>query len=201
VPNFFWTISLLLVLAVVSCFAVELEVVAGPLVDAKQLLLCIHDRQQAHYAATAFQLISQRVESWRQNGGSGHVGIYLQEVDSGFELGYDAWRTMLDGQGEFSGFYHTASVAKLLIAHVCFWLDDQGVVSLDQSIYDQVTATQYQLRPLIRRMLTHSVNLYHNVLLRWLGSELANDTLAKLNLLDSRLSRELAWAPGTSQAT
>lgn len=200
-PNFFWTISLLIVLAFVSSFAVKLDVIALPLVDADKLLLCMLKRQQDGYAVTAFRLIADRVESWRQTGGYGQVGIYLQEVNSGWELGYDAWRTALDQQGEYSGFYHTASVAKLLIAHVCYWLDDRGIVDLDQTIYDQATATHYQLRPLIRRMLTHSVNLYHNVLLRWLGSDLANAALAELELGDSRLSRELAWAPGTSQAT
>lgn len=200
-PRFCWSIAALIILAVISSYTAATDPPRHQLPTVEGLLLPIW-REQAHqYAEETFDLILSRVERWRQAGGYGHIGVYLQEIGSGFELQYDALHTQLDEQGDYSGYYHTASVAKLLIAYACYWLDDQGELDIRAEVRDGVTGQTYQLQPLIHRMLTHSVNLYHNVLLRQLGSAKANGALAALGLPASRLSRELYYAPGTSDAT
>lgn len=200
-PKFFWSIAALVILAILSSFAAATDPERHQLPMMERLLMPIWQEQANSYAAEAFELVSRRVERWRSQGGHGEVGIYLQEIGSGFELMYDAWHTQMDEQGAYSGYYHTASVAKLLIAYAVYHLDDLGEIDIEEQIFDRVTEQTYQMQPLIRRMLTHSVNLYHNVLLRRLGPTLANNTLARLGLLASRLSRELYYAPGTSDAT
>ena len=101
----------------------------------------------------------------------------------------------------YSGYYLTASVAKLLISYAFYFLDDLGEVDIHQAHFDSAIGQTFELQPMIHQMLTNSINLYHNVLLRYLGSAKACTTLAELGLSSSRLSRELAWAPGTSDAT
>lgn len=200
-PKFFWSIAALVILSILSSCAAAIDPPAHHLPPANQLLLSVWQQQADLFAEAAFGLVCHRVETWRRGGGYGSVGVYLQEISSGFELEYDAQHTQLDNQGDYSGYYHTASVAKLLIGYAFYWLDDQGELDIDRDIFDQVTGQAYELQPLIHRMLTHSVNLYHNVLLRQIGAKRANDTLRALGLNSSRLSRELAYAPGTSDTT
>lgn len=201
VPNFVWTLTALLVLAIISSSAAAPEPPSYCLPTTGGLLLSVWESEQQTYASKVFDLVATRVDAYRQSGGSGSVGVYVQEIGSGFEMGYDAERTQLDTKGEYSGYYPTASVAKLLISYAFYSLDDQGEVDIHQTHFDAVTGQTFEIQPMIHRMLTNSINLYHNVLLRYLGSAKACNTLAELGLNSSRLSRELAWAPGTSDAT
>jgi hypothetical protein len=190
----------LLVLAFVSSFAASPDPLDLPLPVPANLFVTLWNQAEHDYAAQVFSLVSARLESFRRNGGYGNIGVYVRELSSGFELGYDAEHTALDQEGDYSGYYHTASVAKLLISYVFYHLDDLGEVDIHERYFDAATGQTYDLQPMIRRMITNSVNLYHNVLLRYLGREKACATLQALGLAASRLSRELAWAPGTSDA-
>lgn len=199
-PNYTWSLTALILLALFSTLAAPPAQAPMVSAGAGELLAGAWSSAAQQYAAEAFTLIDRRVQAWRLTGGRGEVGVYLQEIGSGFELSYDGEHTSLDASGEYSGYYHTASVAKLLLSYVTYRLDDLGELDIGQSIHDAVTGQTYQLQPLIHRMLTHSVNLYHNVLLRYLGAPLACQTLRELGLTASRLPREIGWSPDTSDA-
>lgn len=202
-PNFNWGLILLLILAFLSHYATPLtpDSPCSSLVEVGQLLELCQRQTVQQYRAQVFELIAQRLGEYRQTGGYGEISVYVEEIASGLSLGYDAERLERRPNGNYVGYYHTASVAKLLIAYVFYHLDDLELVNIWEVHTDPVVGLRQQWQPLIHRMLTHSVNLYHNIMLRYLGSELATETLHKLGLTGSTLSRELAPAPGTSNAT
>jgi hypothetical protein len=204
VPDFAWSVSLLLILAFLAAFAAPAlapSALCSNLEMTHELLRTIWEAELESYRAEVFEIIARRMKSYRdENRGYGDIGIYIEELRSGFTLGHDAERTELDEQGEYTGYYHTASVAKLLIAYAFYYLDDQGEVSIWDTYTDPVVGMSYQFQPTIHRMLTHSVNLNHNILLRYLGADRLKETLRRLDLDDSRIPREIGWAPGTSDA-
>ncbi len=201
-PNFNWGLALLLILAFLSHYATPLapDGAYSNMVDVKRILQRCQELASLEYKAQVFALVAHRLAVYRQNNGYGDIGIYVEEIVSGLSWGHDAERLELRPNGNYVGYYHTASVAKLLIAYVFYHLDDLGQVNIEAVHTDPVVGLSQKWRPLIHRMLTHSVNLYHNIMLRYLGSALATDTLHKLGLNYSTLSRELAPAPGTSSA-
>lgn len=202
-PNFNWGLILLLILAFLSHYFTPL-VPAAPcsnMMDVVNLLELCQGQAKQQYQTQVFQLIAQRLGEYRQSGGYGEIGIYVEEIATGFSLGYDAERLERRPDGRYVGYYHTASVAKLLIAYVFYHLDDLEQVDIWVEHTEPVVGLRQQWQPLIHRMITHSVNLNHNIILRFLGSRLATETLRKLGLTGSTLSRELAPAPGTSDVT
>ncbi len=203
-PNFMWSISVLVLLAILSTLAVPADVVPAysSLDQTQHLMRTAWAESEQRYRAEVFDIIARRLQEFRDYGrGYGDVGIYVEELKSGFSLGYDAEHLQLDGRGEYAAYYHTASVAKLLMAYAFYRLDDLGEVDKEAWHIDPVVRQRYQFRPMIHKMITHSLNLHYNVLLRYLGWEKVYDTLMSLDLRHSRLSRELGWAPGTSSAT
>lgn len=156
--------------------------------------------EQTKFQQSATQLLEKHLATYRNRGGRGQVGIYLLELASGFSAGYQADKTLRLPTGEDIGYFNTASVAKLPMAFVAYALHDQGRIDLDQPHYDQVTGQTWDLRPMIHRMLTHSINDYYNILLRMIGPQLAQATLAACGMPDTRLSRELQPAVGASDA-
>ncbi len=210
-PSFNWGLTFLLILAFVSYYATPLEpsLACDNLHEVNRLLQLCQQQATAQYQAAAaqyqtevFTLIANRLSEYRlHNAGYGEIGIYVEEIASGFSYGYNADRLELRANGKYFGYFHTASVAKLLIAYAFYYLDDLGQVDIWEVHTDPVVGQRQQWQPLIHRMLTHSVNLHHNIMLRYLGSSLATATLQELGLANSTLSRELAPAPGTSDAT
>lgn len=203
-PSFNWGLAFLLVLAFVSYYATPFEPnqACSNMLEVTQLLRLSQQRAAQLYRAQVFELIAKRLDAYRlQDVGYGNIGIYVEEIASGFKCGYDADRSELRANGNYVGYFHTASVAKLLIAYAFYHLDDLEQVDIWQIHTDPVVGQRQQWQPLIHRMLTHSVNLHHNIMLRYLGSELATQTLHNLGLTQSTVSRELAPAPGTSNAT
>lgn len=203
-PNFVWSISVLVILAILSTLAMPVEPVPGwsSLDRTEELMATAWSAAEHRYQAEVFDIVARRLREFRElNRGYGDVGIYVEELNSGFTLGYDAEHLKKDTQGEYAGYYHTASVAKLLMAYTFYRLDDLGKVDKEAWHTDPVVHQQYQFRPMIHKMITNSLNLHYNVLLRYLGAEQVYDTLMSLDLRHSRLSRELGWAPGTSDAT
>lgn len=154
--------------------------------------------QRSLFEQAAQELLQQHLDVYRRRGGSGTVGIYFLELVSGFSTGHEAEKTLHLATGEDIGYFNTASVAKLPMAFVAFALADQGLIDLDEPHYDQVTNRTWELRPMIHRMLTHSINDYHNILLRMIGPTLAQETLTAYGMPLTRLSRELQPAVGAS---
>jgi hypothetical protein len=172
------------------------------MLEVEQLVAQSHQYAAQAYRQQVFALIAERLKTYRErDAGYGNIGIYVEEIASGFSYGYDADRSELRPNGNYVGYFHTASVAKLLIAYVFYYLDDLGEVDIWQVHTDPVVGQQQQWQRLIHRMITHSVNLHHNIILRYLGSNMATQTLRELGLTQSTLSRELAPAPGTANAT
>lgn len=204
VPSFIWSISALVLLAIMSTLAVPADArPAWPSLEhTEQLMEVAWKRAEHRYAAEVFEIIARRLREFRDNNrGYGDIGVYVEELVSGFSIGYDAERLKMDVRGEYAGYYHTASVAKLVMAYTFYRLDDLGEVDKEAWHMDPVVRQRYQFRPMIHRMITNSLNLHYNVLLRYLGWERVYETLMSLELRHTRLSRELGWAPGTSDAT
>lgn len=202
-PSFNWGLTFLLILALISqCSTPFDSSLTQDNTEVINLLLLCQKRAALAYKTQVFELIAQRLTEYRiHNAGNGQIGIYIEEIATGFSYGLDADLAELRPNGKYVGYFHTASVAKLLIAQAFYYLDDLGEEDIWQIHTDPVVGQRQQWQPLIHRMLTHSVNLHHNIILRYLGSERATNTLYELGLTRSTLSRELAPAPGTSNAT
>lgn len=201
-PKHNWGLAFLLTLALVSHYVVPYTAAtAFSNLPQTELLVSSCYRAAANsYSTKIAALIASRLAEYRINdSGYGDFGIYIEEIASGFTYGHDAYRTEFSQQAGV-GYFHPASIAKLLIAYVFYYLDDLGEVDIWQVHTDPVVGQRQQWQPLIHRMLTHSVNLHHNIMLRYLGADLATQTLYELGLERSRLSRELSPAPGTTPA-
>lgn len=202
-PSFNWGLTLLLILAFISQYSTPFDATLTHCnMEVENLLKLCQERAALDYQTQVFQSIAKRLTEYRMhNAGSGQIGIYIEEIATGFSYGHDADLAELRPNGNYVGYFHTASVAKLMIAYAFYHLDDLGEEEIWQVHTDPVVGQRQQWQPLIHRMLTHSVNLHHNIMLRYLGSERATNTLYELGLTRSTLSRELAPAPGTSNAT
>ncbi len=154
--------------------------------------------QQGIFDQAAQECIERHLATYRRRGGRGTVGIYFLELASGFSAGHEANKTLHLETGEDIGYFNTASVAKLPMAFVAYALADQGRLDLDTPHFDEVTNRTWDLRPMIHRMITHSINDYHNILLRLIGPQLATETLTACGMPYTRLSRELQPAVGAS---
>ncbi len=202
-PKFIWGLNLLLVMALISSYVVPLEAALAPtnLTEVYSLLQHCWQIAEDEYQKAIVSLVEKHLNNYYTTGGYGDMGIYIEEIGSGLQFGHNAERTELRPDGTRIGYFHTASVAKLLIAYVFYHLDDLGEEDIWSIHVDPVVGQQQQWQPLIHRMITHSVNLHHNIMLRYLGAERATATLRRLGLTHSTLTRELAPAPGTSNAT
>lgn len=156
------------------------------------------EEQRTLFEQTAQDTLQRHLSIYRRRGGRGTVGIYFLELGSGFSVGYEAGKTLHLDSGEDIGFFNTASVAKLPMAFVAYALADQGRLDLDTPHFDAVTKRTWDLRPMIHRMITHSINDYYNILLRLIGPALATETLTACGLPYTRLSRELQPGVGAS---
>lgn len=166
--------------------------------DVEALMQCVWNNCQKQYAAELCATVLVRL---RGAGVSGLLGIYVEELGSGFSYGYNSERTWLNDRDEYVGHFLTASVAKLPMAFAVYRLADQGLADLNASYHDSVLGRDYQYGPLIDDMITQSLNLNFNILLRHFGPDLLNQTLLEQDLRHTRLSRELLPAPGSSDKT
>lgn len=141
-------------------------------------------------------IISKRINSFFKNGGKGTIGIYIKELSSGFEYTYNADKTNPDNPKE--GYFNSASTCKLLSAAVMYYLNESGELELDKTYTDEITKGQYNLRKLLPKMISHSVNDYFNITLRHLGSNQINEILLKLGLKSSLVYSEIMPAQYSS---
>jgi len=141
-------------------------------------------------------IVMKRIDSFYKNSGKGTLGIYIKELNSGFEYEYNAEMTNPDNPKE--GYFNSASTCKLLSAAAMYHMNSLGELELDKTYTDEITKSQYNLKKLLPRMISHSINDYFNITLRHLGSEHINDTLEKLGLKHSLVYSEIMPAQYSS---
>ncbi len=142
------------------------------------------------------EIIIKRINSYYKNGGRGTIGIYIKELNTGFEYAFNGEKTNPDNPKE--GYFNSASTCKLLSAAVMYYMNSCGELELDKVYTDETTKSKYNLKYLLSRMISHSVNDYFNITLRHLGSEKINEILTKLGTRYSIVYSEIMPAQGTS---
>ncbi|HYF75346.1 MAG TPA: serine hydrolase [Candidatus Nitrosocosmicus sp.] len=152
-------------------------------------------------AASAFEkevekLVMKRLNTYVKNGGKGTIGIYIKELHSGFEYAYNAEKTNPDNPGE--GYFNSASTCKLLSAAVMYYMNNCSKLELDKTYTDKVINSQYNLRKILPKMISHSVNDYFNITLRHLGAKQINETLKELGVKNSIVYSEIMPAQHSS---
>lgn len=141
-------------------------------------------------------IVMKRVNAFYKKGGKGTVGIYIRELSTGFEYAYNADKTNPDDPQE--GYFNTASTCKLLSAAVMYRLNECGELELDKDYKDPITNRHYNLKKLLPRMISHSVNDYFNITLRHLGAAKINEILLKLGTEHSVVYSEIMPAEYSS---
>lgn len=141
-------------------------------------------------------MVMKRINSYYKNAGKGTVGIYIKELSSGFEYGYNAEKTNPDNPKE--GYFNSASTCKLFSASVIYYKNYCGELELDKIYTDKTINSQYNLKKILSRMISHSVNDYFNITLRLLGSMQINETLEKLGTKNSLVYSEIMPAYSSS---
>lgn len=141
-------------------------------------------------------IVTKRLNAFYKNGGKGTIGIFIKELNTGYEYAYNAEKTNPDNPTE--GYFNTASTCKLLSAAVMYHMNECGELELDRTYRDEITKQQYKLSKLLPKMISHSVNGYFNITLRQLGSKQINQVLAKLGLKYSVVYSEIMPAEYSS---
>lgn len=154
--------------------------------------------QQAasEFAKEVDAIVMKRINTYFKNGGKGTIGIYIKELKSGYEYAYNAEKTNPDNPRE--GFFNSASTCKLLSAAVMYHMNSCGELELDKAYTDKVTKAQYNLKKILPRMISHSVNDYFNITLRHLGSKQINEVLERLGVRNSLVYSEIMPAQYSS---
>ncbi len=141
-------------------------------------------------------IVMEKINSFFKTGGKGIIGIYIKELNTGYEYAYNAEKTNPDNPKE--GYFNSASTCKLLSAAVMYYMNNCSELELDKIYTDKVTNSQYNLKKMLPRMISHSVNDYFNITLRHLGSKQINDTLEKLGVKNSLVYSEIMPAQYSS---
>jgi len=152
-------------------------------------------------AAAAFSsevdaIVMKHINSYYKKEGTGTIGIFIKELGTGFEYAYNGEKTNPGNPAE--GYFNTASTCKLLSAAVMYHLNECGELELDKTYKDEITRRQYNLKKLLPRMISHSVNDYFNITLRHLGAAEINRLLTKLGLKHSIVYSEIMPAEFSS---
>lgn len=150
----------------------------------------------AEFAKEMDAIITNKIESFIKKYGKGTIGIYIKELASGFEFDYNGDKTNPENPRE--GYFNTASTCKLLSAAVMYYLNNNGELELNKVYTDNITKGTYNLRKILPRMISHSVNDYFNITLRHLGAEKINETLLKLGTKNSIVYSEIMPAQYSS---
>jgi len=141
-------------------------------------------------------IVMKHVNSFYKNGGKGTIGIYIRELRTGYEFGYNDAKTNPSKPEE--GYFKTASTCKLMSAAVIYYLNNNGLLELSDTLTDKVTGIKYKLKQLVPRMISHSVNEYFNITLRQLGGSKINEVLQLLGAKNSFVYSEIMPAKGSS---
>lgn len=150
----------------------------------------------ADFSSDVDAIVMKRVNAFYKKGGKGTIGIYIRELSTGFEYAYNADKTNPDDPQE--GYFNTASTCKLLSAAVMYRLNKCGELELDKNYKDPITKRQYNLKKLLPRMISHSVNDYFNITLRHLGAAKINEILLELGTEHSVVYSEIMPAEYSS---
>lgn len=142
------------------------------------------------------RIVKKYTDSYYKNGGKGVVGIYIKELGTGFDYGYNDTKTNEDRPEE--GYFNTASTCKLFAAAVVYYLDYTDGLEVDKTFKDSVTGWKYNLKKIMYKMVTHSVNDYFNITLRQLGGKRINEVISQLGTANSYVYSEIMPAVGTT---
>jgi|GEM_PF-1179228 len=153
-------------------------------------------KAEADFSSEVDAIVMKRVNAFYKKGGKGTVGIYIRELATGFVYAHNADKTNPDDPNE--GYFNTASTCKLLSAAVMYRLNQCGELELDKNYMDQLTKRQYNLKKLLPRMISHSVNDYFNITLRHLGAAKINEVLLQLGTDHSVVYSEIMPAEYSS---
>lgn len=151
---------------------------------APSVLGMIEERQYHNSITAIADSVVNSHPYWKDHG---VFGFYVRELKTGYEGGFNAVK--VDNEG--LGYFQTASTAKLFVGCAVAYLDYIGEIELDSSIYDEVTGRTYQLREITATMISHSVNDYFNVLLRYIGVERVNEVIRSLGAKHTTIFCEL----------
>lgn len=146
-------------------------------------------RAASDFSSEIESIVMDRITGFYKKGGEGALGIYIRELKTGFEYAYNAEKTNPDNPEE--GYFNTASTCKILSAAVMYHMNSCGELDLDKTYTDSVTKSRYNLKKMLPKMLSHSVNDYFNITLRHLGSEKLNSALRELGLEHSLIYSEI----------
>lgn len=155
------------------------------------------EKQQAiDFETETGAIVMKHIDYFYNNGGKGTIGIYIKELTTGFEYGYNESKTSPENPQE--GYFKSASTCKLLSAAVIYYLNNKGELELEKPLTDKISGTTYNYKKLIPRMISHSVNEYFNITLRHLGSAKINDVLKELGTQNSMVFSEIMPAAHSS---
>jgi len=154
------------------------------------------DQETAGFKKDIEEIVLKGIRAYFKNGGKGVVGIFIKELNSGFEYAYNAEITNTANSKE--GYFNSASTCKLLSAAVMYYMNKCHQLDLDMTYTDKITNKQYNLKKLLPKMISHSVNDYFNITLRHLGCKQINEVLLKLGLKNSIVYSEIMPAQYSS---
>lgn len=153
-------------------------------------------QEAADFEAEVGAIAMKHINHFYNNGGEGTIGIYIKELSTGYEYGYNESKTNPENPHE--GYFKSASTCKLLSAAVIYYLNNKGELELEKPLTDKISGTTYNYKKLIPRMISHSVNEYFNITLRHLGSAKINDVLKELGTQNSMVFSEIMPAAHSS---
>lgn len=142
-------------------------------------------------------IVRKHIGDFTKNGGKGTIGIYIKDFNTGYEYDYNG--SMLSDNYEGEGFFKTASTCKMTAAAVVYYLNFIGELDIDKEYTDAITGEKYNMKKLTYKMITHSVNGYFNILLRYFGNAKMNEVFRQLGLKNTYVYSEIGPAPFMSQ--
>lgn len=127
-------------------------------------------------------------------------GLYVCELQTGYEYGIHANHTVLDPQdGNRDGYFRAASVVKLQAAYALYRMIEKEELDGQTTWVDPVTGETIHLLEGLHKMVSKSDNDLFNSMLRFLGREKLNQTLEEYGICNSPVYGEISPAIGYSR--
>lgn len=149
----------------------------------------------------------------------GKIGFYIQEINTGFEYGYNDKDIEFDSKtGTFHGGYNAASVVKLYLAFATYKIIEDGILDINENYFEPYNNQLLNLSRDIPFMIETSSNDIHNFIIRILQSKglhnmktydidglkwnrfesVLNETLSKYGFSNLKIYGEIGPAIGRS---
>lgn len=168
-------------------------------IAAKQALEKARQEAEAKLFYTDIEaIVKKHLDDFYKKGGEGVIGIYIKELNTGYEYDYNGSKLAENPPTMGEGYFMTASTVKLMAASIVYYLNYNGKLEIDNQYIDNITKSKYNMKQLTYRMITHSVNGYFNTLLRYFGSQEMNKILVELGTKNTFIYSEIGPAPSMS---